>query len=346
MGTYIGTSNNDSIGPGGVSEGVQRTPPESFPSDQPDSISGLAGDDGLFGGNGNDTLTGGTGNDTLYGGNGDDYLTGDDGNDTLYGENGNDILNGGTGDDTLEGGDGDDVLYGDSGNDRLYGENGNDTLYGGPGHDELDGGTGNNVYAFAAITASTVGPTRDIITNFVRGNDKIDVAAIDANTLMLGHQAFTFIGTAPLTGPGQISVYDAPSGNTVVQLSTSGSNAESEIEVRDGVVPAASWTSSDFVLTHHGLPPEITRVQTFPEGGLTYFRLNFTDPDNDAVGFGFRTIYGTEEHTFTSPSYGRVSPGQVEYPFNLLSGSAVDVSAYIFDAARNRSPEVQIHLVG
>jgi Ca2+-binding RTX toxin-like protein len=86
MGTYTGTSNNDSIGPGSVSPGVQRTPPESFPSDQPDSISGLSGDDFLAGGGGNDTLSGGTGDDTLYGGEGNDSLAGDDGNDTLYGK--------------------------------------------------------------------------------------------------------------------------------------------------------------------------------------------------------------------------------------------------------------------
>jgi len=98
------------------------------------------------------------------------------------------------------------------------------------------------------------------------------------------------------------------------------------------------------------LPPEITRVETFHEGGLTYFRLNFFDPNNDVVGFGFEGIRGSgwapEVHLFTNPSYGRVSPGQLEYPFNQPSGTASDVAAYVFDAAGNRSPGVPIHLLG
>jgi hypothetical protein len=98
--------------------------------------------------------------------------------------------------------------------------------------------------------------------------------------------------------------------------------------------------------------PQITEAAAFQENGLTYFRLNYTDPDNDVVGFGFYGINGAgwapEQHLFTSPSYGRVSPGQVEYPFNLLGGTPQayqsDVAAYVFDAAGHRSPEVAIHL--
>ena len=39
-------------------------------------------------------------------------------------------------------------------------------------------------------------------------------------------------------------------------------------------------------------PPAIVKVETFHEGGLTYFRLNYTDPENDAIGFGFQGIKG------------------------------------------------------
>ena len=85
---------------------------------------------------------------------------------------------------------------------------------------------------------------------------------------------------------------------------------------------------------------------TFKDNGLTYFRLNFTDPDNDAIGFGFRTIFGAEQHLFTNLSSGRISNEQVEYPFNLPSGSLLDVHAYIYDAAGDRSPEALFHLVG
>ena len=98
--------------------------------------------------------------------------------------------------------------------------------------------------------------------------------------------------------------------------------------------------------------PQIVRADSFTENGLTYFRLGYTDADNDVIGFGFRGINGSgfalEQHLFTNPSYGIVSPGQVEYPFNLLAGTPqayqTDIAAYVFDAEGYRSPEVAIHL--
>ena len=125
-------------------------------------LSGLAGDDKIWGGLGNDRIYGGdgkdilkgdAGNDTVYGGNGDDTLygyIGDDslygeaGNDALYGEQGNDRIWGGLGNDRIWGGDGNDVLKGDAGNDTVYGGNGNDTLYGYIGDDQLYGEAGND----------------------------------------------------------------------------------------------------------------------------------------------------------------------------------------------------------
>jgi hypothetical protein len=100
------------------------------------------------------------------------------------------------------------------------------------------------------------------------------------------------------------------------------------------------------------LPPEITRVETFREGDLVFFRLFYTDPNNDAVGFGFRGAHGSpwaeETHPFSDPSFGRVSPGIVEYPFNHLceTGPAYesDVEAWIYDSAGLISPSVTVHL--
>jgi hypothetical protein len=99
--------------------------------------------------------------------------------------------------------------------------------------------------------------------------------------------------------------------------------------------------------------PEIVRVETFREGVLVFFRLFFTDPSDDAVGFGFRLPAfgeGEENHLFASPSFGRVSPGKVEYPFNLGCSTeseheiGLDAEAWIFDSAGVRSPSVTVHL--
>jgi Ca2+-binding RTX toxin-like protein len=62
-----------------------------------DTISGLGGDDHIFGLSGNDALNGNDGNDTLVGGAGNDFLNGGNGIDTLLGGGGQDVLTGGAG---------------------------------------------------------------------------------------------------------------------------------------------------------------------------------------------------------------------------------------------------------
>ena len=69
-------------------------------------ITGLGGDDKLYGGPGG-------GDDTLSGGKGDDMLFGGRGDDTLDGGMGNDMLNGGAGADNFSGGSGNDMIYAD-----------------------------------------------------------------------------------------------------------------------------------------------------------------------------------------------------------------------------------------
>jgi uncharacterized protein YfaP (DUF2135 family) len=94
------------------------------------------------------------------------------------------------------------------------------------------------------------------------------------------------------------------------------------------------------------------RIDTFREGVLVFFRLYFTDPSNTAVGFGFKGVNGSgwaeENHPFTSPSYGRVFPGRIEYPFNHGCGTPSayesDVQAWIYDNAGRRITSGTIHL--
>jgi serralysin len=253
MGTYTGTSGDDNITGFSVSAGVVRVPSGSSPSDAFDTISGLAGNDYLDGGGGNDTLNGGTGDDTLYGRGGDDSLFGETGNDTINGGAGNDSLQGGGGNDSLDGDTGDDTINGGAGNDWLYGRAGNDKINGGAGTDHLVGDSGDDTYDFDATGDSAAGASRDVIHNFdfedVDTGDKIDVSTIDANVNLAGNQSFKFIGTAPLTGAGQISVFDAAGGKTFIQLNTdSDLDPESEIQVNDGAVLATFWSGFDFIL--------------------------------------------------------------------------------------------------
>ena len=115
-------------------------------------------------------ITGTSGTDTLTR---IENLIGSSLNDTLVGSTGNNSLNGGSGNDSLSGGDG------------------NDTLIGGAGKDTLVGGNGNDIFDFNALSEmGTTSATRDVISSFVRGQDKIDLSTLDANTATTTNDVF------------------------------------------------------------------------------------------------------------------------------------------------------------
>ncbi|KPF90610.1 hypothetical protein IP81_14755, partial [Novosphingobium sp. AAP83] len=208
-----------------------------------DLLDGGSGNDLLDGGAGADTMIGGTGDDLYIVDNvrdrviesanaGNDTIrttllaytlsqhvenltftgtkgfsgTGNNLNNAITGGSGNDVLRGAGGDDVLTGGSGADRLFGDDGNDRLIGGDGNDILNGGAGADLLIGDGGSDIYQFnAAISEIGINAgARDIISDFTRGQDRIDLTLIDANTVLRGNQAFSFIGSANFTAPGQL----------------------------------------------------------------------------------------------------------------------------------------------
>ncbi len=228
------------------------------------TLNGTGENDVLNGGSGKDVLNGLGGNDTLDGGSGDDTLNGGDGNDKLFGgSHGEDILNGGNGNDTLDGGSYNDILNGDagddilmggvSGEDILNGGAGNDILIGGDNADRLTGGTGNDIFRYLAKgdTGLTSG-TRDVITDFVQGQDKIDLSAIDANTSLFapGDQAFTLLSKvgASFTGAAQLRynyVFINGVEHTMIEANTdTGSLADFQI----ALVGHFTLTPSDFFM--------------------------------------------------------------------------------------------------
>ena len=156
-----------------------------------------AGNDMLYGGDGRDTLTGGSSDDQLFGGKGRDLLDGRDQNDIMHGGGGADSLYGGNtggswGDQVMHGEGGTDSLSGGNGSDQLYGGLLSDTLDGGAGWDSLSGGGGNDVMyggGGAGVDYFTGGAGADLfvflaadggsqmyLTDFVRGEDKIDLS--------------------------------------------------------------------------------------------------------------------------------------------------------------------------
>jgi Ca2+-binding RTX toxin-like protein len=111
--------------------------------------------------------------------------------------------------DKMRGFGGNDTLLGNAGNDTLSGDGGHDTLCGGSGADSLTGNAGADVFDYNLATDSS-NAKRDVITDFVRGMDKIDLSGIDANTGADRNQAFTgFIkASAEFTRAGQLKFVD------------------------------------------------------------------------------------------------------------------------------------------
>jgi Ca2+-binding RTX toxin-like protein len=201
-------------------------------------------DDSLMGGTGSDRLLGGSGDDSLMGGTGDDRLLGGSGADSLMGGTGNDRLLGGSGDDSLMGGTGNDRLLGGSGADWLMGGTGNDRLLGGSGADWLNGGSGADIFIFRNLSDSTLAAS-DIIEDFTRGIDKINLSRIDSNTALADDQAFLFAGQSGSAVANSVNWFESD-GNTVVQVDVDGNpGADMQLIL---VGTNLGLTAADFVL--------------------------------------------------------------------------------------------------
>jgi len=165
----------------------------------PDGVGGYATGDRLLN---FENVTGSAHDDTLFGNNIANVLHGGGGSDTLYGDDGNDSLYGGDGSDFLLGGSGADLLFGGADIDALAGGDGNDRLNGGAGDDILTGNAGNDVFAFSDLGGW------DSITDFRRGQDKLDLSGIDAKSGTAADDAFNWIGASAFSGvSGQLRVY-------------------------------------------------------------------------------------------------------------------------------------------
>lgn len=249
---------------------------------------GLNGDDKAVGTGGTDQLAGGTGSDTLGGAGGNDTLTGGSGGDVLDGGSGNDVIVGGdsagsalagmvavlsagtdgsstgsdvigiaadtlTENDLLRGGGGRDSLYGGDGTDTLLGGSGADYVNGGAGKDRMAGGTGRDLFVFLSATDSAArASSADVITDFVRGTDKISLSAIDAFTGDAFNDTFLWLGTSPFSSStaGEIryqkydnlgSIHDY----TMIFIDT---NADTAAEMSIRVHGLHDFTASDFDL--------------------------------------------------------------------------------------------------
>ncbi len=142
----------------------------------------------------------------------------------------------GSGDDTLIGNAAANVLIAGAGADTVDGGAGDDAIYGAAGKDTLTGDAGRDQFLYAELTDSGVGLTRDVITDFTAGVDRIALDQLGAKS---------FIGSGAFTGvAGQVSATVA-NGVTVVRLDANGDRA---VDLEIELTGAVSLDRDDFVL--------------------------------------------------------------------------------------------------
>ncbi len=291
LATYVnGTNGNDGLVGGDQNQVMSAKGGTDLVDGGPgdDSMDGGSGNDIMYGGSGNDSVKGGTGNDLLVGGSGEgnDTYNGGAGKDTVKYTSAQasitvnlsaptnqaystDMADGakigidqlamienviaGKYDDQVTGNKVANQLEGEDGNDIIKGEAGKDILIGGKGADVLFGGASVDKFTYRQTEETGATPeTADTIADFTVKGEKIDLAAIDASTLVAGNNVFLFNGGAPIgmSDQGEVSVVkvdnpDTANDYTMVYIDT---DADPEPEASIRLNGLLDLTIKNFVL--------------------------------------------------------------------------------------------------
>ncbi|WP_049844035.1 Ig-like domain-containing protein [Vibrio sp. VPAP30] len=182
------------------------------------------------------------------------------GSDHVYGQGGVDIIYGASGNDVLDGGEGNDGLRGGSGEDRLIGGAGEDILIGGLGDDILTGGVDDDIFKFVDQdhTNSEIDirdGERDIITDFTKGEDKIDISEIlhtDANdtvdSLLQEHKI-----DIAIEGSDNLATAD-------LKLTISDGNSSQEVVLQDAAAQYSSYISDGSITNASAILNDLLKV--------------------------------------------------------------------------------------
>lgn len=132
-----------------------------------------------------------------------------------------------------------DHLVGGAGTNLIMAGVGNDVIQGNGGRDYISGGLGRDVF----VTKS-VADGRDFLSDFVQGQDKIDLSALAPGINVAN---WTWAGAKGFTGaPWQLH-YILSNGNTVVELDK---NGDMQADFAIDLSGSHALTLSDFILSH------------------------------------------------------------------------------------------------
>lgn len=131
------------------------------------------------------------------------------------------------------------------GADTIIGFSSADIIAGGGGADTLTGGSGADLFRYVSVADSAPGAV-DIIADFLRNTDHIDLAALDANATAPGDQAFAWIGTAAFShAAGELRYASTAANIRTVFGDTDGDGvADLQLQLNGSMTLAAS----DFLL--------------------------------------------------------------------------------------------------
>ena len=122
---------------------------------------------------------------------------------------------------------------------------GNDTLIANQAVNTLTGGAGGDIFRWHDDAAAAIGPQLDLVLDFARGQDKIDLGQIDAIAGTPANDSFNFIGSSAFHDVAGELRFEVQSGSVRVEADLNGDGIADMAISLNGVT---SLAGTDFIL--------------------------------------------------------------------------------------------------
>jgi Ca2+-binding RTX toxin-like protein len=238
---------------------------------------------------------------------------------------------------TINGTNGADNLVGTNTADTINGRNGNDTIRGGGGTDRITGGGGNDIFVYQATTDSPSGSNWDIINDFTKGSDRIDLSAL------LGATDLLWGGTTAAAN----GVWYTKNGTTTsIFIDTNGAPATPEMRIDLQNTASLVLDASDFLGVRTGAAPVITSPAAFNVVENTTAVGTVTATDADSQTLTYSLVAGGDAARFSiNPTTGALSfvvAPNFEAPTDVGANNVYNFTVQVSDGASNTTQAVAV----